>query len=114
MDAVAHNNHAVRQFTQCHTTVSQSSRLAVLHAGMPAQSKCDRVATWEHVTDGKIAHNNAMREFAALKAERDAQLDARRAELAQKLYNEEQALQQVPCFVHTLRKDMLKWIAACT
>ena len=51
------------------------------------------VAGWEAATDQKIAQNAVMREYSALQAERSDRLHARRAQLAQKLYAEEAAMQ---------------------
>ena len=57
------------------------------------QAAMGRVAKWEDKTGRTIAVNGVMRALESLRADRDAQLDARRERLAQKLFHEESLLQ---------------------
>ena len=58
------------------------------------QHKLSAVADWEHKTDNRIKALNVNRRFEALKDRRQANLERRQHELAEKLANEEYALQQ--------------------
>ncbi|WIA09145.1 hypothetical protein OEZ85_008556 [Tetradesmus obliquus] len=60
----------------------------------PEDSKLGAAAFWEAKTDSKIKQNAVQSRFEALKARREAGLDARRDKLAQKLHAEEQQLKQ--------------------
>lgn len=57
-------------------------------------SKLGAAAFWEAKTDSRIKQNAVQSRFEALKARREAGLDARRDKLAQKLHAEEQQLKQ--------------------
>ena len=67
----------------------------MLHALRPQEDgKLGAVAVWEHKTDARIAHNAANARCKALRAARAAEIDLRRARLAEKLAGEEAALKQ--------------------
>ena len=51
-------------------------------------------AVWEHNSNNMIARNQFKQRFEALKAQAEANVDARRRKLAAKLHAEELALQQ--------------------
>lgn len=61
---------------------------------MQEQHKLSAVADWEHKTDSRIKALNVSKRFEALKDRRQADIERRQHELADKLAGEEFALQQ--------------------
>lgn len=56
------------------------------------ESKLAVTAAWEHKTDARIQQNATQARFETLRAQRAAEIEARRGRLARMLHEEEQAL----------------------
>ncbi|KAA6422444.1 MAG: hypothetical protein FRX49_07619 [Trebouxia sp. A1-2] len=69
-------------------------KLYAMQQGVQEQHKLSAVADWEHKTDSRIKALNVTKRFEVLKDRRQADIGRRQHELADKLANEEFAMQQ--------------------